>query len=256
MRRSPKDPVQATPAIRSSLLPTLPALDAVAQCQALGSGYDFCSALRMWNSTEFNQLSHLYLNADSDPPSGSQNVVEGSHVLRYWFNGRRSWGKQKSSPVFDFICFLHCIYIHPDLVVHMWWQLAGLGVYVREDYSSPEFVFLQHIKSLMSQLGFISVTFKFIQGQALQIITKVTALWDYSGRGYTLKTHNTGSQWRQESRLVNFGGRCHFSALILVLKLCSKLIFPPWSPILMANSIYTIVKDNWKNAATTLQLTQ
>lgn len=81
------------------------------------------------------------------------------------------------SPVFDLIGFLHHIYVHPDLVLHVGWQGTGPGIHVREHDTSPEPVFLQQRQGSLSELNFIIIAFKLIQDQALQIITKVESIW-------------------------------------------------------------------------------
>lgn len=101
-----------------------------------------------------------------------------SLCLSYSCYGRQELRRNHHLPVFDFVCFLYYIYVHPDLVFHKWWKTPGCRLYVWKNDTSPEFIFLQQMKGLMSQLSFIKITFKFIQGQALQIITKRKIVWE------------------------------------------------------------------------------
>lgn len=94
-----------------------------------------------------------------------------SSCLSYSCYGMQELRRNHHLPVFDFVCFLHCIYVHPDLVFHMWWKTACCRLNVWKNYTCPEFVFFQQMKGSMSELTFINITFKFIQGHALQIIT-------------------------------------------------------------------------------------
>lgn len=69
------------------------------------------------------------------------------HVLvslyfSYSKHGRQELRRNRHLPVFDFVCFLHCIYVHPDLVFHMWWKTACYRLYIWKNHTSPEFVFL------------------------------------------------------------------------------------------------------------------
>lgn len=81
--------------------------------------------------------------------------------------------KAEPSPVFDLIGLLHDIYVHPNLVLHMGREGAGPGIHVREYHSGPEPVLFQERQGSLDELNFIIVTFKLIQDQTLQRITKV-----------------------------------------------------------------------------------
>lgn len=71
-------------------------------------------------------------------------------------------------PIFDLIGPFHSINIHPDLKLHMRWDLGGPGVHVHEDEACPELWVFQQVQGLKSQRVLIRQSHKLIQVYTLR----------------------------------------------------------------------------------------